>query len=125
MIDTVEKRETTEVVSLVVLLALACGTSVDVCSLLSNEAHVIELLGTVAGGAVVLVGSVESLDVLSLHGLGVDLLDDLELVVSFRSEGTGESLLSDKAGDVHNILLGYGRDGYRKYQLIQMILIIM
>ena len=35
-------------------------------------------------------------------GLGVDLLDDLELVVSFRSEGTGESLLSDEVGDVHD-----------------------
>ena len=45
--------------------ALAGGTSVDVCGLLSDEAHVFELLGTVAGGAVVLVGSVESLDVLS------------------------------------------------------------
>ena len=109
---------------MLLLGALAGGTSVDVCSLLSDEAHVFELLGAVAGGAVVLVGSVERLDLLSLHGLGVDLLDDLDLVVPLGSEGTGESLLSDEVGDVHDILLGYGRVGYRKYQLIQMILMI-
>ena len=47
-------------------------------------------------------GGVESLDLLSLHGLGVDLLDDLDLVVSFGAEGTSERLLSDEVGDVRD-----------------------